>query len=461
MRTVTFLSAVFLSSLAFSQSTIMVGSTPVEVDTVYTGLDVPWEIIYGPDDHIWTTERYGIVSRIDPVNNTKTVILDLTGSVYANSESGLLGMVLHPDFATTPEVFLAYTYQSSGNIRERIVKYTYDGTNLINPQTLLEDIAGNTTHIGARFLFLTDGTLLVSTGDAQNSSLPQDLNSTSGKVLRMNTDGSIPANNPMGASSYVYSFGHRNVQGMFQKVDGTIYISEHGASSDDEFQILQPGRNYGWPNVEGFCDAGTTEETFCLNNNVAEPITIWTPTIAPSDLVYYQNPLFPEFDGKILMTVLKDKKLIAFEMGGTMGEVLLDETHYLTNMFGRLRDICVGPDQTIYLATNGSSWSNIDPGTHSIVSLKVAGNVGIQDAEKIKIGLVPNPANDQLQVEVSDQRATNAQLVVVDMNGKVLLQDQLTGGKTAIDLSTVEQGIYLVTLELTDGTRAVKRFVRM
>ena len=205
--------SLFSSLYCFSQTTITVGTTEVEVDTVYTGLDIPWEILYGPDGYIWTTERKGIVSRIDPVAKTKTVVLNLTASVYQASESGMLGMALHPDFESTPEVFIAYTYGTFSNIKERFVKYTYDGTSLVNPVTLIEEITGNTTHIGARFQFLSDNTLIVSTGDAQNTSLPQNLSSLSGKVLRMNTDGTIPADNPI-TDSYVYSFGHRNVQGI-------------------------------------------------------------------------------------------------------------------------------------------------------------------------------------------------------------------------------------------------------
>lgn len=126
----------FSSCRTRPQNPIIIGATNVEVDTIYTGLDIPWEIIYGPDGFIWTTERKGIVSRIDPVAKTKTVILDIVSNVYQQGESGMLGMALHPDFENTPEVFLVYTYGSSGNIKEKIVKYTYNGTNLINETVL-------------------------------------------------------------------------------------------------------------------------------------------------------------------------------------------------------------------------------------------------------------------------------------------------------------------------------------
>ncbi len=125
MKFKTILFITLSSFMARSQSTIMVGNTEVEVDTLITGLDIPWEIVHGPDGHIWTTERKGIVSRINSVTGVKTVILDLTGNVYQQSESGLLGMALHPNFLNNSEVFLAYTYGSFSSIRERFVKYTF------------------------------------------------------------------------------------------------------------------------------------------------------------------------------------------------------------------------------------------------------------------------------------------------------------------------------------------------
>ena len=158
-------------------------------------------------------------------------------------------MVLHPNFATTPEVFIAYTYGSFSNLKEKLVKYIYNGTSLVNPVVILDNIVGNTTHNGSRLIILADNTLLFSTGDAQNTAFPQDINELNGKLLRINLDGSIPNNNPI-AGNPVYSNGHRNVQGLLLHPNGKIYMSEHGASTDYEFQIAEMGKNYGWPNVE-------------------------------------------------------------------------------------------------------------------------------------------------------------------------------------------------------------------
>lgn len=456
MKATLFCFVLVSSFLCHSQSTIMIGNTEVDVDTVITGLDIPWEIIYGPDDHIWTTERKGIVSRINPTTGVKNVVLNLTNSVYQQSESGLLGMALHPNFAATPEVFLAYTYGSFNTIRERFVKYTYNGSTLTNPVILIDDITGNTTHIGARFQFLPDNTILVSTGDAQNTSLPQNLNSLSGKILRMNTDGTIPSNNP-DPTSYVYSYGHRNVQGMCLAPNGLIYLSEHGASSDDEFQLLEPGRNYGWPNVEGFCDL-SGEQTFCTANNVKEPLTVWTPTIAPSDMIWYENSNFPELDGKMLMTVLKDKKIVALELSAD-GTEYLSQVHYLTNQFGRLRDICIGPDKEIYLATNGASWSNTNPNTHSIIRLKVTNTAAINDINSIKLRVYPNPTVDLIYVQLETYQE-NILAEITDYSGRSIGSCKLENSNTPLSVVKLAKGSYYLKLTSPEGVSVVTTFIK-
>jgi len=270
------------------QSPLVIGQTTCQVDTVATGLNVPWEILV-QGDYLWMTERHGLVSRVHRVTKAKTVVLDLSTVIYQQSESGLLGMALHPAFPLTPQVFVAYTY-SSGSIKERIVRYEFDGQALINPVTILDEITGNGTHNGCRMVFGPDTTLYLSTGDAQNLSTPQNLASLNGKILRINPDGSVPANNPWPGNP-VYSRGHRNVQGMLRMPNDSILLSEHGASTDDEIQWLRKGRNYGWPSVEGFCNT-PSENSFCQANAVVEPLVAYTPTIAPSDMVFYQNPFF-------------------------------------------------------------------------------------------------------------------------------------------------------------------------
>ena len=437
------------STLTQAQTVIQVGSTPVAVDTVITGLDVPWEIIY-KDGYLWTTERDGIVSRIDAVTGNKQVVLNLTSSVYQQSESGMLGMALHPDFPNTPEVFLAYTYLSSGNIRERIAKYTWNGTNLVNPVSLVQNIPGNTTHNGCRLFFLPDTTLLASTGDAQNTSYPQNTTAMNGKMLRMRTDGTAPVDNPI-PGSLMYSFGHRNVQGIAMLPNDSIVLSEHGASSDDEVQFLRAGRNYGWPNVEGFCNT-TSEINFCNANNVVVPILAYTPTIAPSDMMYYTNPNFPEWDSCMIMTVLKDKHVRALRMRAPY-DTITTNTIYLSNLFGRLRDIAIGPNKEIYLATNGASWANTDPGTHSIIKLtppNTSTEIGQTDSPVV-FTAYPNPTEGHLVIEyASTQAGTGHTIAISNLLGQELLQQVALQPRTQLTLpEDCKPGVYLV--KVTDN----------
>ena len=183
----------FLCSNTKAQITL--DSTVLDTTTIITGIDIPWEITWGPDNWIWMTERYGRISRVNPEDGTQDVLLDLSPSVYAQAEAGLLGMVLHPDFNDTPQVFVAYTYLD-GTVKERMVRYEYNGTTLVNPLTIVEDIPGSNTHNGSRLLILPDYTLLMTTGDAQIQASSQIITELNGKTLRFNLDGSIPLQQP-------------------------------------------------------------------------------------------------------------------------------------------------------------------------------------------------------------------------------------------------------------------------
>ena len=370
----------------FVNAQIQVGSTILDEREVVNGLDVPWEIKWGPDsgfgeDFLWVTERSGLVSRINVETGEKHVILDIESSVWDSNEAGLLGMEIHPDFNNgSPYVFLVYTYLSGG-AKEKIVYYEYDSDadQLINEVVLLDGLDGNSTHIGCRLMALNDLTMLVTTGDAQDWDASQDINELTGKTLRMSIDivggtaGDAPFDNPI-SGSLVWSSGHRNAQGLAIGPNGIIYSSEHGPSNDDELNILTPGANYGWPNVQGYCDnqwvdyyyAGDlggsyTETDYCVDNDITE--SVWSSgssTIATSDIIWYNHPSIPEFQNTLLMTVLKDKMLVRFEFSED-GQEVLTYTEFFNNEWGRLRDICVSPDGKIYLATNGYSWPSQGP----------------------------------------------------------------------------------------------------
>ena len=452
----TFVFALGLALCASAQGSHTLDSTTLTSRVVADSLDIPWEILWGPDDHIWMTERYGRVSRINPTTGDQDVILDLSSDVYQNSESGMMGMVLHPNFKDNPHVFIAYTYLDGSKIRERLVRFNYDGSKLIPADTLVGDIVGNTTHIGCRLLILPDNTLLMTTGDAQNQSLPQDRRSLSGKVLRMNLDGSIPADNP-DPNSLVWSSGHRNAQGLWLAPNGKLYSSEHGPTTDDELNILMPDRNYGWPNVHGLCDS-PPEIEFCNDSNVVEPLAVWTPTIAPSDIIWYDSWQIPEFKNKLLMTVLKDKSLIAFEFNAA-GDSVIKQTKYFKNEFQRLRDICVSPDGTIYLATSGSSWRNTSPFTHTIVELKNEDyNMSIGDPLPwLKVVVSPNPVPVGGQINVLLPNDEPGKFELFDLMGRSVLAVNLAHSGD-VELAS-SKGMYIWKVSLDNGYESTGRIL--
>jgi aldose sugar dehydrogenase len=323
-------------------------ATPVEIQSgiLVQNLVVPWELVWGPDDKIWMTERTGKISRVD--TGTGIIIPLLTiAEVAHQGEAGMLGMALHPNFTSTPQVFVAYNYNNAGQLREKIVRYTFNGTTLVNPLIIQDNIAAANIHNGCRLIIGVDMKLYISTGDAAIPSLSQNLNSLNGKILRYNLDGSIPADNPV-ASSPVWSSGHRNPQGLVF-AHNLLYSSEHGPDTDDEINIIEKGRNFGWPDVNGFCEGGETN--YCSANNIKEPIKAWTPTIAVSGIDFYNHDLIPQWKNSLLVATLKNQRIYQLKLNGD-GTIVTEVNEYFNGIYGRLRDFCISPDGKVFVATS-------------------------------------------------------------------------------------------------------------
>ncbi|MFD2246725.1 PQQ-dependent sugar dehydrogenase [Pontibacter ruber] len=313
------------------------------------GLNYPWELVLGPDNNIWMTERGGRVSRIDPETGAVTEVATIK-EVEARGEGGLLGMALHPNFDANPEVFLVYNYNRSGTYTEKVVKYRYNGTSLVNPVVLVDNIAAANIHNGSRLLITPDLKLFITTGDAASPASAQNTAALNGKILRINLDGSIPTDNPISGNP-VWSFGHRNAQGLVL-VGTTLYSSEHGPSQDDEINLIQKGRNHGWPNVNGFCDAD--ERAFCEENKVVEPLKSYTPTIAVSGMDYYNHDQIPQWKHSLLVATLKDNTLYQFKLSDD-GNEITETNEFYRSKYGRLRDVLVAPNGKVYVATSNGS----------------------------------------------------------------------------------------------------------
>lgn len=319
------------------------------------GLDTPWDLAMAPDGYLWVTERRGVISRV----NTSTGTITEVGRVGAHevSESGLMGIALHPDYPSPADIFAIYTYEERfpGDTvtYNRVVRMTFDGTSLSGEEVLLDRIPAGRIHDGARLVIGPDRLLYVTMGDAGAAGRAQDLESLSGKILRLALDGQPAPGNPF--DSYVYSYGHRNPQGaVFHPTTGDLYVTEHGPSDNDEVNIIVAGGDFGWPEVHGYCDddiGGTQESAYCAGRTVEEPIAAYTPTIAPSGMDYYGSTLIPDWQGSLLFTTLKDASLRRLQLSAD-GQTVLEAHTLYRSSFGRLRDVLVGPDGRVYLATS-------------------------------------------------------------------------------------------------------------
>jgi glucose/arabinose dehydrogenase len=323
---------------------------PVEITSIVLteDLNFPWELLWGPDNMIWMSERGGRISRVDPTTGEVTPITTID-EVVSQGEGGLLGMALNMTSGMQITLYAAYDYMKNGNYTGKVVRYDYANGSLTNPVIIVDDIQAAGIHNGCRLLiFPGDQKLYITSGDASDQDNPQNLDSKNGKVLRINLDGSIPGDNPDPASA-VWSYGHRNPQGLVF-AGNVIISSEHGPDSDDEINIIEKGKNYGWPNVRGLCDEAD-EQTFCNSNDVIEPIMKWTPTIAVSGIDYYERDSIPQWNNSILVATLKNQRMMQLKLSDDHKSVV-DTEEFFVNQYGRLRDVCVAPDGRVFLCTS-------------------------------------------------------------------------------------------------------------
>jgi glucose/arabinose dehydrogenase len=307
--------------------------------TYITGkLDTPWALAFLPDNSILVTERTGRVSLIDPNSVLEPEVIATLDNAKEIGEGGLLGITLHPDFENNHFLYLYYTYTGSeDNTLNRVVRMTYENKKLGAETVIVDSIPGASNHNGGRIKFGPDKYLYITTGDAQNPSQAQDTNSLSGKILRVTDEGKPAPGNPF--NNRVYSYGHRNPQGLAWDKTGSLYATEHGRSGIqsglDEFNLIEAGNNYGWPDIEGNA-TNNDMETPILNSG---PLNTW----APGSLTYLNDAFY--FGG------LRGSALYKVTMSGDQPEL----KKYLKGEFGRIRDAVIGPDGMLYLTT-----SNLD-----------------------------------------------------------------------------------------------------
>lgn len=327
-------------------------STVIGISTVATGLNVPWEITWGPDGWIWYSEIGGTVGRVNPATGEKKVLLHLD-DVFTRTTPGLLGMAVHPDQEHDPYLFLLYTRKKGEDIVLNVMRYTLTENGCRDPKLLME-VPGANGHNGSRIKVGADGNLYISTGEAARAEKSQNIQEPGGKVLRIRPDGSIPPDNPFPGNP-VWAWGFRNPQGLALTQDGRIYVSDHGEATDDEVNLVKKGGNYGWPDVRGFADTGAEKE-YAKDSVVSTPLKAWTPTIAPAGAGFYASGAIPEWQHSLLLATLKGSSLRVLRLnpGGTAIE---SETVLFEGKFGRLRDVCVSPAGDVYISTSNHDWN--------------------------------------------------------------------------------------------------------
>jgi glucose/arabinose dehydrogenase len=311
-------------------------SAPLPLATVvFNNLDTPWSIVFLPDNKILTTERNGKVrldgKQIATIEKSKEI-----------GEGGLLGAAIHPDFSSNHFIYFYYTYAGSDQeTKNKVVKMKLENDRLRDEQTIIDLIPGASNHNGGRIKFGPDKNLYITTGDAQNPPQAQDTNKLGGKILRVSDEGKPLTDNPFG--NLVYSYGHRNPQGLAWDDKGQLYETEHGRSGIvsglDELNKIEKGKNYGWPTIQGD-ETKSNMERSVINSGA-------TTTWAPAGLAFYKGSFY--FGGLRGQALYKVKVI--------NGKPELNE--YFKNEFGRIRDVVLGPDNMLYITTSNQDGRGI------------------------------------------------------------------------------------------------------
>jgi len=333
------------------------------VETVATGLNVPWSGVVLPDERLLISEKRGSICLIEPGQQPRPV--GTPANILHNGDSGLLGLALDPDFETNGALYAAFTEGDMNANRMAIYRARWTGDALVEDEVIYRvpsDKQGS-GHSGGRIAFLDDGTFLVTTGEGYDyRDEAQNLSSCLGKVLRLDRNGAAPADNPFvgrdGAAAEVYTLGHRNPLGIVRDPrEGAIWLHEMGPRGGDELNRLSPGANFGWPRTTWGTDYdGTIISPLQQDTGVTDPVVIWNPSISPSGLALYLGDAFPEWRGDFFVGALSGQHLRRVRLRdgvAVLQEILLHDRER------RIREVIAAPDGSLYVMTDdedGEIW---------------------------------------------------------------------------------------------------------
>ncbi len=426
---------------------IWLEKTRIDPRNVASGLNVPWDMEWWSSDEILFTELGGDIKRVNVTSGDVDTLLTIP-DLAREGQAGLMGLQAHPQWPDSAYWYAAHTYYEGTNILLRIVKLEYDDANdeLIIASNLINDLPSASSNAGCRLLIDDDGYLFVTMGDLKANDDAQNPDKLNGKVLRYELSGAVPSDNPIPGNP-VYTWGHRNPQGIAQTENGNILISEHGPSSNDEVSLLSSGGNFGWPLVLGYCTS--TNQDVCDSINAIDPLTVWSPTIAPAGVEYFNSPMIPEWENSLLVTALKAQQMLVLNLDAAQSSVTGIRSFYI-NQYGRLRDVLSADDGRIFLATsNRDEFGTPQQFDDLIVELTPSAHNGVDEP-----GEVIQHTVDAHGVSFSEP--FTGTLSVYDMTGRIVLKET-SNHTSSIPVNWSQfKGMMILTLE-TNDTRLTKK----
>ncbi len=340
--------------LAVAVAVVLSSQSPAanyQLETWAGDLDLPWSIAFLPDGGALVTELGGQLRRIDASGRVGKPVTNVP-DVYFAGQGGLFDVVLHPDFSNNQWVYLSFAEGDPNDNGTAIARGRLAGNALEDVAIIFRNFTRKDTpvHYGGRMVFLADGTLLLTTGDGFDyREAAQDIDSGLGKVLRLKDDGTAARGNPYPGSPYVFSYGHRNPQGLVTSASGVVWLHEHGPRGGDELNRIESGVNYGWPAITYGVDySGAVISPYTKWEGMAQPEHYWVPSIAPSGLALYEGDQFPEWKGDLLVGALVNREVRRLDLSG--GKVVGEEKLF-SELAARIRDVRGGPDGALYVLT--------------------------------------------------------------------------------------------------------------